>query len=54
VPVVNEMSHPADGEAWKYFDRRNPSFADEPRNLRLALATDGFNPFGKISTTYSM
>ena len=54
VAVENEMSHPADGEAWKYFDKRNPSFAVEARNLRLALATDGFNPFGKISTTYSM
>ena len=24
VAVENEMSHPADGEAWKYFDKRNP------------------------------
>jgi hypothetical protein len=52
--VDNVMSHPADGEAWKEFDRREPEFADHPRNLRLALATDGFNPFGNISTQYSM
>ena len=52
--VDNEMSHPADGKAWKHFDRKYPSFAAEARNLRLAIATDGFNPFGKISTTYSM
>jgi hypothetical protein len=24
-------------------------FADDPRNLRLGLATDGFNPFGSMS-----
>ena len=52
--VDNEMSHPADGKAWKHFDRKYPSFAAEARNLRLAIATDRFNPFGKISTTYSM
>ena len=48
------MSHPTDGEAWKHFDRKYPSFAADARNLRLAIATDGFNPFGKISTTYIM
>jgi len=53
-PVENVMSHPADGEAWKAFDRREPSFAEDPRNLRLALATDGFNPFGNMSTQYSI
>ena len=53
-PVDNVMSHPADGEAWKDFDTREPDFADDPRNLRLALATDGFNPFGNMSTQYSM
>ena len=53
-PVDNVMSHPADGKAWKDFDRREPTFASDPRNLRLALATDGFNPFGNMSTQYSM
>jgi hypothetical protein len=53
-PVDNVMSHPADGEAWKDFEKKYPEFADEPRNLRLALATDGFNPFGNMSTQYSM
>ncbi|CAL8991649.1 unnamed protein product, partial [Prunus brigantina] len=33
-----------DGEAWKAFDRTFPEFAAEPRNVRLGLATDGFNP----------
>jgi len=31
-----------------------PSFARDARNLRLGLATDGFNPFGNMNTTYSM
>ncbi|WVZ71512.1 hypothetical protein U9M48_020091 [Paspalum notatum var. saurae] len=49
-----EMSHPADGEAWKDFDREYPDFAKDPRNLRLGLATDGFNPFSEQNTRYSM
>jgi len=53
-PVDNVMSHPADGEAWKHFDRREATFAADSRNLRLALATDGFNPFGNMSMQYSM
>ncbi|CAL8083310.1 unnamed protein product [Prunus armeniaca] len=40
------MRHPADGEAWKEFDRTFPEFAADPRNVRLGLATDGFNPYG--------
>ncbi|XP_021833402.1 uncharacterized protein LOC110773205 [Prunus avium] len=39
------MRHPADGEAWKEFDRTFPEFATDPRNVRLGLATDGFNPY---------
>ncbi|XP_074318190.1 uncharacterized protein LOC141654985 [Silene latifolia] len=48
-PQNNEtMSHPRDGEAWKHFDATYPDFAAEPRNVRLGLCTDGFNPFGKF------
>jgi hypothetical protein len=54
VPVENEMRHPADGEAWKDFDETFKSFVDDPRNLRLAIATDGFNPFGQMSNSYSI
>jgi hypothetical protein len=50
MPMDNVMSHPADEDACKYFDSKEKSFADEHRNLRLALATDGFNPFGNMST----
>ena len=48
------MSHPADGEAWQHFDRKHKAFADDPRNLRLAVAIDGFNPFVNFILTYSM
>ena len=54
VPVENEMRHPADGEAWKEFDDSFKSFADDPRSLRLAIATDGFNPFGQMTNSYSI
>ena len=45
--------HPADGEAWKEFDKTYPTLAEDARNLRLGLATDGFNPFGIMSTSYT-
>ena len=48
------MSHPIDGEAWQDFDRKHKTFLDDPRNLRLVVATNGFNPFGNLSSTYSM
>jgi hypothetical protein len=54
VPVENEMRHPADGEAWKDFNETFKSFADDPRNLRLSIGTDGFNPFVQMSNTYSI
>jgi hypothetical protein len=53
-PMENELNHPADGEAWKDFDRKYGWFAEDARNIRLGLATDGFNPFGKMSSSYSM
>ena len=32
----------------------HPHFALDPRNVRLGLATDGFNPFTNLSTSYSI
>jgi hypothetical protein len=52
--MEKEMSHPADGEAWRDFDKRWPGFAGDARNLKLGLATDGFNPFGNMRSSYSM
>ncbi|XP_073137124.1 uncharacterized protein [Henckelia pumila] len=47
------LRHPADSQAWKAFDERNCEFASDPRNVRLGLATDGFNPFKNQSTAHS-
>ncbi|KAK3204369.1 hypothetical protein Dsin_018415 [Dipteronia sinensis] len=47
------MRHPVDSMAWERIDSKYPSFASDPRNLRLALSTDGFNPFGDMSSRYS-
>ncbi|XP_071687173.1 uncharacterized protein [Rutidosis leptorrhynchoides] len=45
--------HPADSPAWKTFDHQNREFSKEPRNMRLGLASDGFNPFGNMSVSHS-
>lgn len=52
--VDGVLRHPADGEEWKEFDIKYPDFSSEPRNVRLGLASDGFNPFGNMSNAYSM
>nr|GEZ96413.1 hypothetical protein [Tanacetum cinerariifolium] len=49
-----KMQHPVDGKAWKDFDTKYSDFAVEPRNVRLGLAADGFNPFSNLSQSYSM
>lgn len=54
VPEDNLLRHPADAIAWRNFDETYPLFAQDPRNVRLGLASDGFNPFGNMSTSYSM
>lgn len=54
VEMEGILRHPADGEAWKEFDKLYPDFAAEPLNVRLGLATDGFNPFGDMSNAYSL
>ncbi|XP_025628325.1 uncharacterized protein [Arachis hypogaea] len=46
--------HPRDAEAWKKFDAKYTNFSKDPCNVRLALASDGFNPFGNMSTKYSI
>ncbi|KAF9589345.1 hypothetical protein IFM89_022825 [Coptis chinensis] len=47
------LRHPADSEEWKFFDQRYPSFGLESRNVRLGMASDGFNPFGSLSSIHS-
>ena len=48
-----KMRHPVDSLAWDLVNDKWPCFSSDPRNLRLGLATDGFNPFSNLSTTYS-
>nr|GEW66635.1 Gag-Pol polyprotein [Tanacetum cinerariifolium] len=48
-----KMQHPVDGRAWKNFDTKYLDFSKEPRNVRLGLAADGFNPFDNLSQSYS-
>ncbi|GKB01986.1 hypothetical protein Tco_0830030 [Tanacetum coccineum] len=43
------MQQPVDGRGWKDFDTKYLDFTAEPRNVRLGLAADGFNPFGNLS-----
>nr|GEW84665.1 hypothetical protein [Tanacetum cinerariifolium] len=50
----SKMQHSVDGRAWKDFDTKYLDFAAEPRNVRLGLDADGFNPFGILSQSYSM
>ncbi|XP_040378242.1 uncharacterized protein LOC102718885 isoform X1 [Oryza brachyantha] len=48
------LRHPADSPAWKHFDCKHPKFSEDSRNIRLALATDGFNPFRSMNCSYSI
>ena len=48
-----KMRHPVDSVTWNVVDEKWESFATDPRNLRLGLATDGFNPFLTLSSKYS-
>ena len=47
------LRHSVDSLQWKTIDRLYPHFREEPRNLRLGLASDGMNPFGNLSTNHS-
>ena len=47
------MVHPSDSESWTHFDEIHHEKAKEARNVRVALATDGFNPYGMMATSYS-
>ena len=49
-----EMRHPADAPAWLYFDSRYLDFTVEKRNVKLGLASDGFNSFTNMSRRYSI
>ena len=48
------MRHPADSLAWQSFDEQHPKFAKDSNNVRLGLASDGFNPFRTMTISYSI
>ncbi|WMV33230.1 hypothetical protein MTR67_026615 [Solanum verrucosum] len=48
------LRHPSDSIEWKSFVERYPSFSSELRNVRLGLASDGFQPFGNMSSNHSI
>ena len=49
----DKLVHPAHGEAWVHFDKIHHDKVEEARNVRVALATDGFNPYGLMAAPYS-
>nr|XP_027186018.1 uncharacterized protein LOC113784049 [Cicer arietinum] len=50
-PGIGSLRHPSDGEAWNHFDAKYPNFANEPRNVRLGLCSDGFTPYIQVSSS---
>ena len=48
------MRHPRDSKTWKKFNVTYPQFTLDPQSVHLGLANDGFNPFGTMSTNYSI
>jgi hypothetical protein len=47
------VRHVVDSKAWAHIDLVWPQFAIDANNLKLGLALDRINPFGKQSTTWS-
>ena len=45
---------PADGTAFRDIEEKWPQFKEEPRNLRISLATDGVNPFAQMKSIYTV
>jgi hypothetical protein len=50
---ADKMVHPSDGDTWKHFDAIHHDKAQEARNVRVALATDRFNPYGMMAAPYT-
>ena len=48
-----KLRHPVDSSQWKKIDQLFLNFGEEPRNLRLALSTDGMNPYGSLGSIHS-
>jgi hypothetical protein len=49
----DKLVHPSDGEVWTHFDGIHHDKAEEARNVRVALAIDGFNPYVMMADPYT-
>ena len=47
------LRHLTDSNAWGHLDMKLSKFAAKVRNVRLCLASDGFNPYGIMSISHS-
>ena len=48
------LKHPTDSTQWRDIDRKyKEPFAEDVRNIRFGLSTDGMNPFGNMSSSHS-
>ncbi|CAM8953986.1 unnamed protein product [Rhodiola kirilowii] len=48
------IRHPADSEVWQDFDKKFPDFTQDVRNVRLGLATDGYDPWPIVVMPYNL
>ena len=48
-----KVRHPADSLAWQHVNAKYEEFDSDPHNIRLGLASDGFNPFGMLNVNYT-
>ncbi|KAG6414225.1 hypothetical protein SASPL_126943 [Salvia splendens] len=51
--TASHMRHPVDSPTWNKFDTLHPGFAQESRNVRLGLASDGINPFKNMTVSHN-
>jgi hypothetical protein len=49
----DKMRHPGDSMAWKHVDNKYLELASDFHNVRLWLASYGFNPFAMLNVTYT-
>ncbi|WVZ70492.1 hypothetical protein U9M48_019154 [Paspalum notatum var. saurae] len=47
------LRHPTDGSQWRKINRTYPDFAEDARNIRFGLSTDGINPFSEMSSSHN-
>ncbi|XP_074346425.1 uncharacterized protein LOC141685209 [Apium graveolens] len=53
-PEPGILRHPTGGMAWNHFDTVYPNFVADSRSVRMELASDRFNPFSNLTSTYTL